>query len=85
MGFRNLHAFNLAMLAKEGWRLLTRLDSLISRIYKARYFLFSDFLNAQLGCNPSYAWWSIHSSLEVIQEGQKVVSWKWQNNPHFGG
>ena len=85
MGFQNLHAFNLAMLAKQAWRLLTRIDSLISRIYKARYFLFSDVLNAQLGYNPSYAWRSIYSSLEVIQERHKVASWKWQNNPHLGG
>ena len=85
MGFQNLHAFNLAMLAKQAWRLLTRPDSLISRIYKARYFLFSDVLNAQLGYNPSYAWRSIYSSLEVIQERHKVASWKWQNNLHLGG
>ena len=71
MGFRNLHAFNLAMLAKQAWRLLTRIDSLISRIYKARYFPFSNVLNAQLGCNPSYAWRSIHSSLEVIRKGTR--------------
>ena len=68
MGFQNLHTFNLAMLAKQAWRLFTRLDSLISRIYKARYFPFSDIVNAQVGCNPSYAWRSIHSSLEVIRK-----------------
>ena len=73
MGFRNLHAFNLAMLAKQAWRLFTRPDSLISRIYKARYFPFSDVINAQLGCNPSYAWRSIHSSLEVIRKG---IRWR---------
>ena len=71
MGFQNLHTFNLAMLAKQAWRLFTRLDSLISRIYKARYFPFSDILNAQVGCNPSYAWRSIHSSLEVIRKGTR--------------
>nr|XP_023881248.1 uncharacterized protein LOC111993657 [Quercus suber] len=71
MGFRNLHAFNLAMLAKEAWRIFTRPDSLISKIYKARYFPFSDVINAQLGCNPSYAWRSIHSSLEVIRRGTR--------------
>nr|XP_023899165.1 uncharacterized protein LOC112011020 [Quercus suber] len=38
MGFRNLQAFNLAMLAKQAWRLLTKQDSLVARIYKARYY-----------------------------------------------
>ena len=71
MGFRNLQAFNLAMLAKQAWRLLTRPDSLISRIYKARYFPHSDVLNAHMGCNPSYAWHSIHSSLIVICRGKR--------------
>ncbi|KAL0003812.1 hypothetical protein SO802_011373 [Lithocarpus litseifolius] len=71
MGFRNLQAFNLAMLAKQAWRLLTKSDSLISRIYKARYFPHSDVLNAHLGCNPSYAWRSIHSSLRVIHRGTR--------------
>ena len=30
MGFRNLQAFNLAMLAKQGWRLLSNPQSLIA-------------------------------------------------------
>lgn len=30
MGFRNLHTFNLAMLAKQGWRLLSNPHSLIA-------------------------------------------------------
>jgi hypothetical protein len=28
MGFRDLHAFNLAMLANQAWRLLTKLDTI---------------------------------------------------------
>ena len=61
----------LGLLAKQARRLLTRPDSLISRMYKARYFPFLDVLNAQLGCNPSYAWHSIHNSLEVIHKGMR--------------
>ena len=55
MGFRNLQAFNLAMLAKQGWRLLTNPSSLVARIYKAKYYPTSDVLGAKMGCNPSYA------------------------------
>ena len=56
MGFRNLQAFNLAMLAKQGWRLLMNPNSLVARVYKAKYYPHGDVLNASLGSRPSYAW-----------------------------
>ena len=73
MGFRNLQAFNLAMLAKQAWQILKNPNSLIARIYKAKYFPFSDILSAKLGCSPSYAWRSIFNSLEVIRRG---IRWR---------
>ena len=54
MGFRNLQAFNLAMLAKQGWRLLSNPHSLIAWIYRAKYFPYGDVLNSKRGCSPSY-------------------------------
>ena len=54
MGFRNLQAFSLAMLSKQAWRILTNPNSLITRIYKAKYFPYSDIMGAKLGCNTSY-------------------------------
>lgn len=32
LGFRDLHAFNFALLARQGWCLLTRRDTLCSRV-----------------------------------------------------
>ena len=54
MGFRNLQAFNLALLAKQVWRILINLSSLAARILKAKYFPFRDILHANLGSRPSY-------------------------------
>ncbi|KAL6226283.1 hypothetical protein ACLB2K_000246 [Fragaria x ananassa] len=38
LGFKNLHWFNLAMLAKQGWRLIQNSNSLIVSLYEAIYF-----------------------------------------------
>ena len=35
---RNLRCFNTAMLAKQGWRILTEAHSLVSKLMRARYF-----------------------------------------------
>jgi len=55
MSFKILRDFNLAMLAKQAWRLQTAPDSLISRCYKAKYYPNSNILQATIGCNPSFA------------------------------
>ena len=55
MGFRDLKAFNLALLAKQGWRILKNQNSLVHRIFKAKYFAKKTFLEAELGRRPSYA------------------------------
>lgn len=36
---------------------------------QARYFPKSDFLNAELGANPSYVWRSILESQDIIKQG----------------
>ena len=73
MGFRDLQAFNLAMLAKQGWRLHEEPSSLMARLYKAKYFPNCDVLSTNLGSNPSYAWRSIHKSFKVLKQGTR---WK---------
>lgn len=57
--FRNLHAFNLAMLGKQAWKFIMHQDALVTRVFKAKYFPQGDFLDASIGHNPSYAWRSI--------------------------
>ena len=69
MSFRNLQAFNKAMLAKQLWRILQNPNSLVARVLKAKYFPTGDILNANLGSSPSYSWRSIHNSLGVVRKG----------------
>ena len=71
MRFRDLYDFNLAMLAKQGWRMLENPASLMVRMYKVRYFPNGDILNASIGSNPSYAWRSIHKSIKIILQGTR--------------
>ncbi|BFG37837.1 hypothetical protein CerSpe_241110 [Prunus speciosa] len=71
LGFISLYAFNLAMLAKQGWRLLHNPDSLISKLLKARYFPHSSLLDAVPGSKPSFVWSSILSAMKVITRGSR--------------
>lgn len=44
LGFRDLHGFNMAMLAKkQGWRIVQSPDSLCGRILRAKYFPSGNF------------------------------------------
>ncbi|XP_019185275.1 PREDICTED: uncharacterized protein LOC109180242 [Ipomoea nil] len=69
LGFKDLKAFNLAMLGKQAWRFLTNTDSLVSRVYKARYYPKLSFSEASIGNNPSYCWRSIMAAKELITSG----------------
>lgn len=68
LGFRDIEAFNLVLLGKQLWRMLMNPNSLLSRIYKSRYFAKTDPLNARLGSRPSYAWRSIFAAQQLIKK-----------------
>lgn len=53
LGFHKFAKFNVALLAKQGWRLINYPNSLLACILKAKYFPNSDFYKAQLGNLPS--------------------------------
>ena len=69
MGFRDLRTFNLAMLAKQGWRLLQQKDSLLYKCFSALYFPWSHFLDAVELPNCSYVWRSIMAALPILKAG----------------
>jgi hypothetical protein len=67
--FRDIELFNLALLAKQGWRLLQHLDSLVAKILKKKYYSNNSFLESNLGRQPSYAWRSICNAKSLLKEG----------------
>ena len=66
MGFRRLHEFNLALLCKQGWKLMLEPTSLLTQMLKAWYFPHSTFLQASLGNNPSYTRRSIWAIIDIL-------------------
>lgn len=67
MAFRDIHAFNLAMLAKQAWWLIQENHSLFFRIQKAWYFPNCSFTEAKLGHNPSFVWRSLLETRDLIR------------------
>lgn len=91
LGFKELRCFNLAMLAKQWWRLHHNQDTIVFKILKAKYFPKTGLEDAKLGLQPSYLWRSIMQSNEMFDEGKawcvgngasiRVVRDKWIGTP----
>ncbi|KAL0008677.1 hypothetical protein SO802_010179 [Lithocarpus litseifolius] len=69
MGFRDLRDFNLAMSAKQGWRMIQWRDSLLYKFFKARYFPQFSFLDAKESPGCSYVWRSLMAALPILRLG----------------
>ncbi|KAL6124975.1 hypothetical protein ACLB2K_077483 [Fragaria x ananassa] len=72
MGFRDLYAHNLALLTKQGWRILTFPHSIIARLLRARYFLNGDFWSAS-AAGGSTCWKGITKARSLLARG---VRWQ---------
>lgn len=59
----------MALLGKQGWRLMSNPNSLVARHYKAKYYPWCDFMHAPKGSNSSFVWQSIHDARLVLKEG----------------
>ena len=69
LGFRNFRDFNIAILGKQGWCFIINPDSLVSRLFKAKYFADGDYLKAKLGNNPSFIWRNVFEEKNLLRDG----------------
>lgn len=72
LGFRDLCAFNLALLGKQAWRILMYPESMLAKVIKSKYFPKGDLFNARLGYRPSLTWTGIHEAIEVLRLGCRL-------------
>ena len=86
MGFRDLRQFNDALLGKQVWRLFQEKETLLYKVFSAKYFPFGDIFRAVLNPRFSFAWKSIMQVREVISNGARwrigdgKDIWIWQHH-----
>ena len=69
MGFKDIELFNLSLLARQAWRILTNPESLSAKVLKAVYFPQCDLLSATLGSAPSQVWRAVHEGISTLRQG----------------
>ena len=69
LGFRDLHSFNMAMLARQCWRLTQNPESLCVVVLKAKYHPNCSILEATEQEGMSYTWRSILRGRDLLKEG----------------
>ncbi|KAF7807038.1 uncharacterized protein G2W53_039199 [Senna tora] len=67
-GFKDFHCQNIALLAKQAWRLAQSGDQLWAQVMKSIYFPRSSFWDAKKGRNGSWPWISILEGRDFIRK-----------------
>jgi hypothetical protein len=62
-------SFNLAMLAKQVWRLITGPDSLCAQVLQAKYYPDGNILKAGPKAGSSFTWQSILAGITTFKRG----------------
>ncbi|GJW71976.1 reverse transcriptase [Tanacetum coccineum] len=90
LGFRDLEAFNTALLLKQGWKLLMNPGAFWAKVFKGLYFLKCGFLIAKRGSRPSWIWSSLlhgHDLLlqgvrQQVGNGRNIAFWTQKSVPY---
>ena len=64
-----MESFNRALIAKQGWRILSNPNSLLARVLKGKYYPHSSFLQATQGNKASWGWRSVLWGREILNQG----------------
>lgn len=73
LGLKNMYLFNQTLLAKQWWKIATKPNSMLHKLFKALYFFDISFLQASLGKNSSYYWRSLMWGQQLLKMGMR---WK---------
>jgi hypothetical protein len=69
MGFRDLEAFNIALLGKQAWRMVMYPDSLCAQVLRSKYFPNRSFMEASAPRDASKTWRAILAGREALKLG----------------
>lgn len=69
LGFRDLHLFNIALLGRQVWRLISCKDTLCYRVLCAKYFPNSNIFHTKRINKSSYIWSSISAGARHLNNG----------------
>ncbi|KAA3453681.1 reverse transcriptase [Gossypium australe] len=65
--------FNMALLAKQGWKIIMQPNCLFARVIKSKYFPKGEFMSARIGSYPPFTWRSIWGTRRLLKEG---IGWR---------
>lgn len=71
LGFEVFQSFNVALLVKQGWRLIFTPHSLKARLLKEKYFPSSSFWDARIPINVFSIWKGICDARRILEKGSK--------------
>lgn len=67
LGFRDIQDFNVAMLAKNAWRILTSPDCLLARLLLGKYCHNSSFLSSSCSSSASHGWRGVVAGCNLLK------------------
>lgn len=68
MGFRDLHSMNLALIAKQVWRIQENPYTLWAKLLRGLYFPNASIWDVKKGRNVSWGWTSILKDRDFINK-----------------
>ena len=71
--FRMIHEFNLALSAKQLWRLVQFLNSLVATVLQGNYYRMSSPLQIGAVDDPSYVWTTIIAEKKLLLLGIRNI------------